>query len=69
MAERFTPQHSPARYAAIADLFEALEELIADYQSLAEPERVQRWSDDGDRITGEVARRLAIARAQIHHEG
>ena len=69
MAERSTPQHSPARYAAIADLFKALEALIADYQALPEPERVQRWSGDADRITGEVARRLAIARAQIHHEG
>jgi hypothetical protein len=56
---------SPPRYAAIAALFTALETLISDYQSAPEHERVQRWSDDAERITGEVARHLAIARARL----
>lgn len=45
---------------------------MSDYQSSPEGERVQRWSKDAERITGEVARHLAIARARIstvpHHE-
>jgi hypothetical protein len=72
MAERGTPNHSTSRYVAIAALFAALEELMSDYQSSPEGERVQRWSKDAERITGEVARHLAIARARIsivrHHE-
>jgi hypothetical protein len=73
MVERATPQQSPSRYAAIAALFTALDELMSDYRSTPEAERVKRWSEDADRITGEVARHLAIARARIsavpHHEG
>ena len=65
MAERGTPHHPTSRYVAIAALFEALEELMSDYRSSPEGERVQRWSEDAERITGEVARHLAIARARI----
>jgi hypothetical protein len=65
MAERATPPQSPSRYAAVAALFAALEKLIDDYRSLPESEHVRRWSEDADRITGEVARDLAIARARI----
>ena len=74
MAERVTPPapQSPSRYAAIAALFTALEDLMGEYRS-DEAERVRRWSQDADRITGEVARQLAIARARIsaapHHDG
>jgi hypothetical protein len=72
MAERGTPKHTTSRYVTIAALFAALEELMSDYQSSPEGERVQRWSEDAERITGEVARHLAIARARIstvpHHE-
>lgn len=72
MAERATPQQPPSRYAAIAAIFTALDELMGDYRSSPEAERVQRWSADADRITGEVARHLAVARARIsavpHHE-
>jgi hypothetical protein len=39
--------------------------LMSDYRSSPEGERVQRWSEDAERITGEVARHLAIARARI----
>jgi hypothetical protein len=65
MAERGTPHHPTSRYVAIAALFAALEELMSDYRSSPEAERVQRWSEDAERITGEVARHLAIARARI----
>jgi uncharacterized membrane protein len=65
MAERGTPHHPTSRYVAIAALFAALEELMSDYRSSPEDERVQRWSEDAERITGEVARHLAIARARI----
>jgi hypothetical protein len=65
MAERGTPDHATSRYLAIAALFTALEELIDDYRSSPESGRAQRWSDDAERITGKVARHLAIARARI----
>jgi hypothetical protein len=65
MAAHSHPSHATPRYAAIAALFTALETMISDYRSAPEHERVQRWSDDADRITGEVARHLAIARARL----
>ena len=36
-----------------------------DYRSLPDSEHVRRWSEDADRITGEVARHLAVVRARI----
>jgi len=72
MAERATPSHSPSRYAAVAALFTALEQLMHDYRSLPDSEHLTRWSEDAERITGEVARHLAVARARIstgpHHD-
>jgi hypothetical protein len=65
MAERAMPAQSPSRYAAVAALFAALEELMDDYRSLPDAEHVRQWSEDADRITGEVARHLAVARARI----
>jgi hypothetical protein len=65
MAAHSHPSHATPRYAAIAALFTALETMISDYKSTPEHERVQRWSDDSERITGEVARHLAIARARL----
>jgi hypothetical protein len=65
MAERAMPAQSPSRYAAVAALFAALEELMDDYRSLPDSEHVTRWSEDAERITGEVARHLAVARARI----
>jgi hypothetical protein len=65
MAERARPAQSPSRYAAVAALFAALEELMDDYRSLPDAEHVRQWSEDADRITGEVARHLAVARARI----
>jgi hypothetical protein len=72
MAEHDAPRHSTSRYVAIADLFTALDGLMSTYQSSSEGERVQRWSADAERITGEVARHLAVARVRIsavpHHD-
>ncbi|GAA3101108.1 hypothetical protein GCM10010464_75610 [Pseudonocardia yunnanensis] len=65
MAEHDAPRHSTSRYVAIADLFAALDELMSNYQSSSEDERMKRWSDDAERITGEVARHLAVARVRI----
>jgi len=65
MAEHDAPHHSTSRYVAIADLFTALDELMSNYHSSSEGERVKRWSDDAERITGEVARHLAVARVRI----
>jgi hypothetical protein len=43
-----------------------------DYRSLPDSEHLTRWSEDAERITGEVARHLAVARARIstgpHHD-
>jgi hypothetical protein len=65
MAAHSHPSHAIPRYAAIAALFTALETMIGDYRTAPEHERVQGWSDDADRISGEVARHLAIARARL----
>jgi hypothetical protein len=65
MAERATPSHSPSRYAAVAALFAALEQLMDEYRSLPDSVHLTRWSEDAERITGEVARHLAVARARI----
>jgi hypothetical protein len=64
MAEHHAPQQT-SRYVAVADLFTALDELMSNYRSSPEGERVKRWSADAERITGEVARHLAVARARI----
>jgi hypothetical protein len=57
---------------AVAALFTALEQLMHDYRSLPDSEHLTRWSEDAERITGEVARHLAVARARIstgpHHD-
>jgi hypothetical protein len=65
MAEQDAPHHSTSRYVAIADFFTALDELMRNYQLSSEADRVKRWSDDAERITGEVARHLAVARVRI----
>jgi hypothetical protein len=53
------------RHDAIAELFEALEALMFVYQSPPEAERVECWSADAERITGEVARHLSAARGRV----
>jgi hypothetical protein len=54
-----------ARSAAVAELFDALEGLLISYHALPDGERTQRWSGDADRITGEVARHLGVARSRL----
>lgn len=54
-----------SRYAAVAALFTALGALIDDYHATPDHERAERWSRDAERITAEVARQLAIARARL----
>lgn len=58
---RTTP--SQARAEAIAELFAALDRLLRSYRAIPEDERDERWAADADLITGEIARRLAVARA------
>jgi hypothetical protein len=54
---------SPARAVAIAELFAALDNVLRSYRAIPEDEREARWAADADLITGEIARRLAVARA------
>jgi len=54
---------SQARAVAIAELFAALDNMLRSYRAIPEDEREQRWATDADLITGEIARRLAVARA------
>jgi hypothetical protein len=56
---------SNTRADAIVDLFTGLEEVLFEYQLLSEAERQQRLAADADRITGEIARRLATTRTRL----
>jgi hypothetical protein len=64
-----TPHLTPslAKAAAITELFAALETLLASYKSVPDDEREDRLAADADLITGEIARRLAVARARASH--
>ena len=55
------------RAAAITELFAAIDALVRFYQSMPDEEREVRLAADADLITGEIARRLAIARAEMSH--
>ena len=61
------PTPSQARAAAITELFDALETLLGSYRSVCDDEREERLAADADLITGEIARRLAVARAGMSH--
>ncbi|WP_345418510.1 hypothetical protein [Pseudonocardia xishanensis] len=54
-----------ARSAAIADLLDALADLATSYRDLPESDRVDRCTEDADRITAEVARHLFTARTRL----
>jgi hypothetical protein len=56
---------SQARAAAITELFAALDTLSRTYQSVPDDQRDERLAADADLITGEIARRLAVARATM----
>ncbi|MCE0764886.1 hypothetical protein LWC35_18520 [Pseudonocardia kujensis] len=58
-----TPGETRAEAAAM--LLARLEDLVVAYASLPADERVEVFSRDADRITGEVARYLQAARHQI----
>ena len=52
---------------AVAELFAALDNVLRSYRAVPEDEREERWAADADLITGEIARRLAVARACLSH--
>jgi hypothetical protein len=53
------------RAAAIADLLSSLEVVLISCQVVPDADRGSAWDADADRITGEVARHLATARARL----
>jgi hypothetical protein len=57
--------HSTARHAAVAELFDALEALLILYKSVPEADRVEEWSAQAERITGELGRHLHAARSRL----
>jgi len=61
------PTPTQTRAAAINELFTALDDLLHSYRSVPDDEREDRLGADADLITGEIARRLAIARAAMPH--
>ena len=61
------PTPTRTRAAAITELFAAIDDLLRSYQSMPDEEREDRLAADADLITGEIARRLAIARAAMSH--
>jgi hypothetical protein len=54
-----------ARAEAAATLLRRLEDLVVSYAAVPADDRRDRLEADADRITGEVARYLQAARAQI----
>jgi hypothetical protein len=56
---------SSTRHAAIADLFDALEAMVVVYRTVPSDDQARRWSDDAERITGDVARHLSTARKRL----
>jgi hypothetical protein len=61
------PTPTQLRAAAMNELFAALDNLLHSYRSMPDEEREDRLAADADLITGEIARRLAIARAAMSH--
>jgi hypothetical protein len=53
------------RAAAAADLLDALQILVLEYDALTAAERAAHLHRDADRITGHVARHLGIARRRL----
>ena len=65
--ETTDPTPTRTRAGAITELFAAIDILVRSYQSVPDEEREDRLAADADLITGEIARRLAIARAAMCH--
>lgn len=57
--------HSTARHAAVAELLDALEAMLIRYRSVPEADRVDAWSAQAERITGELGRHLHAARSRL----
>ena len=55
----------PARADPIVDLLHDLERLVARYAALPEDERADSLARNADRITGEIGRRLHVARVRL----
>ena len=56
---------SSPRAAAVADLLSALEVVLLSCRIVPEADRESSWDVDAERITGELARHLATARARL----
>jgi acetylglutamate kinase len=56
---------SAVRHEAVAELLDAMSELLTVYGSIADGDRVRCWGADAERITGEVARALSAARTRL----
>lgn len=56
---------STARHAAVAELFDALEALLILYKSVPEDDRVVQWSEQAERITGELGCHLHATRSRL----
>jgi hypothetical protein len=61
------PNPTRTRAKAINELFATLDDLMRTYRSVPDDELEDRLAADADLITGEIARRLAIARAAMPH--
>jgi hypothetical protein len=59
------PDPSRTRADAINELFATLDDLMRTYWSVPDDELEDRLAADADLITGEIARRLSIARAAM----
>lgn len=59
-----TPATQAARSAAVEDLLTSLDQLGQRYRG-DNPERDRHRGDDAERIIGEIARQLAIARVRL----
>lgn len=54
-----------ARVEAITDLLRSLEGLVVEYAALPDDERADRLDRNADRITGEIGRKLHVARVRL----
>jgi len=59
------PTTAEARTAAVEELFTALDAVMHSYRALPPGERDERMGTDALLITGEIARRLAVARSRL----
>lgn len=58
-------QHRIARHEAVAELFDALDAQLILYKSVPEADRLEEWSAQAERITGELGCHLHAARNRL----